>query len=115
MSVKHVKNYYDNVVKDYIEMKHTLEEMENLISSNSDMNLSNINNIREMVNKMKENYMRISYIIYLLNMPNKKEKKKKYIKQYKDKINQLPEEHTLTGVLKENNESLENIKNILNN
>ena len=113
MSVKHVKQYYDTVVSDYMEMKKTLESMKDLLNANQSINLPNIEQVRDMVNKLKENYMRISYIIYLLNMPNKKEKKKSYVKQHKNKIDKIPPKHTLDGVNKENQENLANIKNFL--
>lgn len=115
MSVKHIKEYYDNVVKDYMDMKHALDEMDDMLKNNPEMQLPNVENIKQMVSKLKENYMRISYIIYLLNMPNKKEKKKKYIKQYENKINKIPKEHTLEGVNEENKECIDNVSRCLKN
>ena len=67
--------------------------MEDKINNKKYVNLSEAGELlgvsRQMVSKLKENYMRISYIIYLLNMPNKKEKKKSYTKQYENKINKI--------------------------
>ena len=115
MSVKHIKEYYDKVVTDYMDMKYTLEEMNDMLKNNPELQLPNVENIRQMVSKLKENYMRISYIIYLLNMPNKKEKKKKYIRQYENKVNKIPKEHTLEGVINENKECVDNVKECVKN
>lgn len=114
MSVKHVKNYYDTVVQDYMEMREVLKEMEHMMSENSATEASqNIDAIKANVEKLKENYMRISYIIYLLNMPNKKEKKRKYIREKENELNKIPKEHTLDAVIQEDKESLENVKEFL--
>ena len=77
MSVKHIKDYYDSITADYINMKNTLEEMQRCVNEESSAAaMANIDNIKNMVSKMKENYMRISYIMYLLNMPKKRKEEK---------------------------------------
>lgn len=114
MSVKHVKEYYDKVASDYVMMKKTLEELEKTaqISPNENLN-QNIINIKQAVDKLKENYMRISYIVFLLNMPNKKEKRKNYENYEKKKLNKIPEEHRLDAILQEDKESIDTIKSLM--
>lgn len=114
MSVKHVKDYYDHVTKDYMEMREVLKEMENINSEEAGSSINNnIEFIKQNVETLKENYMRISYIIYLLNKPNKKEKQRKYIKEKEKVLNNIPYEDTLLGILGENKESIDNIKDFL--
>ena len=107
MSVKHVKDYYLKVTNDYHLMKETLDELEKCMTEESAADaVKNIDVIKQQVNALKENYMRIAYIVYLLDMPNKKEKQKKYMRQNQTKIKTMPEKDTLDGVRKENEEIL---------
>lgn len=72
MSKKHVEEYYDQICQDYhdmIEALHDLEEeaMQGLISP------QRVEETKEVIKPLKDNYMRISYIMYLLNKPSKLE------------------------------------------
>ena len=80
MSIKDVREYYDQITADYTEMIKTLKEMEELAAQEV-VNPDKVEELRKAVEPIKNNYMRISYIIFLLNMPNKKEKKERYKKQ----------------------------------
>ena len=115
MSVKHVKDYYLKVTNDYHEMNKILEELENCLTENQAAQATkNIEMIRQQVAQLKENYLRLSYIMFLLNLPNKKEKQKKYTKQERKRIEEIPKEHRMMGVLKENKEILTFLSNIKN-
>lgn len=116
MSIKHVKEYYLKVANDYITMNRTLEEMEKCISdSNSTVAVQNINIIKQQVAQLKENYLRISYIMFLLNEPNRPQKQSRYKQREVKKLNAIPKEHTLEGVLKENKKILNNLQTLINN
>ena len=80
MSIKDVREYYDQITADYTEMIEALKEMEELAAQEV-VNPDKVEELRKAVEPIKNNYMRISYIIFLLNMPNKKEKKERYKKQ----------------------------------
>ena len=115
MSVKHVKDYYIKVANDYHQMKLTLDELEKCVSEDTASALvKNIDVIRQQVNTLKENYMRIAYIVFLLNQPNKKEKQKRYRQQQQKMLKNIPEKDTYEGVLKENQSILRMLKNLEN-
>ena len=99
MSVKHVKDYYNTMTKDYIDAKETLEKMKNEITDESASEyIKRVDEFKSYFYKIEENYKRISYIIYLLDMPNKKEKKRKYEKMNSKKVT----DRTLEKVHEEN-------------
>lgn len=113
MSVKHVKDYYLKITNDYHMMNETLKEMEKAITDdNLEIAKQNIPMIKQQVAQLKENYLRISYIMFLLNMPNKKEKRAKYVKREHKKIDDIPKEHQLIGVLREDKQILDNLMSL---
>lgn len=113
MSIKHVKDYYLKVTNDYHMMNQTLEEMEKAISdSNLEIATQNLPMIKQQVAQLKENYLRISYIMFLLNMPNRKEKQLRYVQREKKKLDNIPEEHRLLGVLRENKTIINDIASV---
>ena len=115
MSVKHIKDYYLKVTNDYYEMTKILEELEKCVTENQATQATkNIEMIRQQVSQLKENYLRLSYIMFLLNLPNKKEKQKKYTKQERKRVEAIPKEHRMMGVLKENKDILGFLNNIKN-
>ena len=109
MSVKHVKEYYNKICEDYHDMLETLREMEEEASKNI-VPPEVIENLKNLVKPMKDNYERWSYMVYLLNMPNKKEKIRKYEKQFENIERKLRENNDLTALHKENEEAIEEVK-----
>lgn len=113
MSVKHVKDYYLKITNDYHMMNETLKEMEKAITDdNLEIAKQNIPMIKQQVAQLKENYLRISYIMFLLNLPNKKEKRARYVKREHKKIDDIPKEHQLIGVLREDKQILDNLMSL---
>ena len=110
MSVKHVREYYERMVSDYVEMKNILEEMEKMSESNASVALQNIDNIREQVKVLEANYKRLAYVIFLLNQPNKESKKQRYVNSEKKKLSNISEIHRKEAVEKENKQVLEGLK-----
>lgn len=114
MSVKHIREYYSTIATQYLVMKDTLKQLEESAKEDEEVAknmLQNITNIRQQVNLLKSNYDRISYLIYLLDMPNKKEKKKKYRNRIKLNIDT---KDTAESVKQENDDIINNIKNMAN-
>ena len=96
-------------------MNKTLEELEKCLTEDqASQAIKNIDIIRQQVAQLKENYLRLSYVIFLLNMPNKKEKQRKYVKQERKRVEAIPKEDRMMGVLKENKDILNLLKNIKN-
>ena len=110
MSVKHVREYYERMVSDYVEMKNILEEMEKMSESNASVALQNIDSIREQVKVLEANYKRLAYVIFLLNQPNKESKKQRYVNSEKKKLSNISEIHRKEAVEKENKQVLEGLK-----
>lgn len=113
MAVKHVREYYERMTSDYVEMKKVLEELEKTSEENAGKALSNIDSIREQVKLLESNYKRLSYIIFLLNQPNREKKKSKYYKSESKKLDNIPIEHRKEGVINENSNIIENLKSFI--
>ena len=110
MAIKHVREYYERMVSDYVEMKRVLEEMEKLSEEKASVAIDNIEQIREQVKVLEANYNRLSYIMFLLNQPNKEKKKLKYFKQEKKKLDKIPINDRKEAVIDENTKVLETLK-----
>jgi len=79
MSRRDVEEYYNLITNDYKEMVNTLKEMEELAAQDI-VNPDKVDEVRRMVEPLKNNYQRISYIMFLLNQPNRKKKVERYVK-----------------------------------
>jgi len=75
MSKKHVEDYFNQICDDYHELVSTLNELQEQCETTV-VPPEKIENLKHIIEPIKDNYERISYIMFLLNMPNKKEKKK---------------------------------------
>lgn len=114
MSVKHVKEYFNKISNDYLEMIEVLHELEDAVSQNI-VSQEKLDETTKSVEKLKENYMRWSYMMYLLNQPNKKDKKKVYEKRMEKFLNNIPKKDRIENVLSENKEVIKNFRNKINN
>ena len=103
MSKKDVDAYYKQMCLDYGELVENLKEMETLVSKEL-ISPDRIDELKKVIEPIKNNYMRISYIMYLLDMPNRKEKKKKYMKAKNQDAT-----YSLESIHKENTKILERL------
>lgn len=110
MAVKHIIDYYDKVCSDYTEMLNTLNDMEDAFNQNM-VSEEQLNQVKKMIEPIKQNYMTLSWIIYLLNQPTRKEKEKGYERRMKKFTSQLDSNRNMSGVLKENKETIFTLKN----
>lgn len=110
MAVKDVREYYERMTSDYMEMKRVLAEMETLSEDKAGQALSNLDSIREQVRLLESNYKRLSYVMFLLNQPTKKSKQDRYRKSEKKKLDVIPEKDRQDGVIAENSEVINNLK-----
>lgn len=110
MAIKDVKIYYYNVLSQYLEMKADLKDFEQALADGH-ITEDKLEEVRQDVAQIKDNYDRLSFILYLLAMPNRKSKKEKYIKtsnileSYFEKTG-----HNMDAVLKENEDVLKHLK-----
>ena len=108
MSKKHVEEYYEVISNQYIEMLNSLKDMENECIKGL-LDPDKLEQIKKLIEPLKENYMRISYIMFLLNKPNRKAKEKRYEQQNKKLLNNFSKKDTLENIKKENKEIIEQI------
>ena len=102
MSVKHIKEYYQQVCDDYSEMLENIKDFEEELKT-SVVEPERLDKLKSIIKPLKENWERLNYIIFLLNKPNNKKRAVKYNKLIKDKG---------VNCLLENKEVLKNLKNI---
>lgn len=110
MAVKHVRDYYERMVSDYVEMKHVLEEMEKLSEDKASIALSNLDQIKEQVKILEANYKRLAYVMFLLDQPNRQSKKQRYLNREKKKLDNIPKKDREEAVIEENSRILETLK-----
>ena len=73
MAKRHVVRYFIELENEYLEMQNTLNELQKLAQEGK-VEESSFLEVKEEVEKIKQNYDRVAYIIYLLNKPNRKDK-----------------------------------------
>lgn len=80
MAIKHLEEYYKKVCDDYTEMLQTLTDMEEAFNNNL-VSDEQMNQLKQMIEPLKNNYMTLSWVMYLLYQPARKEKFSKYDRQ----------------------------------
>ena len=85
MALRDVKEYYFKMLGQYFEMKADLADFEQALKDGF-ITEEQMQAAIDDVDRVKQNYERLSYIMYLLNLPNRKSKQEKYkkIAQYYD-------------------------------
>lgn len=113
MSKKHVEEYYAKMFSDYCEMKSVLEDLQSSLTEETALAYKpQITDIKNKVKLLEANYKRLSYIMFLLNMPNKKKKEKNYIRSEHRKLDVIPDKDRKESVEKENENILNDLKNL---
>lgn len=77
MALRDVKDYYFKMLAQYLEMKADMADFEQALKDGF-ITEDQLQAAIEEVDKVKQNYERLSYIMYLLDLPNKKSKKGKH-------------------------------------
>lgn len=108
MSKRHVDEYFNTIANQYHEMLQALHEIEEECSKGL-MDPDRLEQIKTLIEPLKENYMRISYIMFLLNKPNREKKVKKYEEQNKRLLSKIPKEDRLESIKAENQKTIDNI------
>lgn len=109
MSLKHVKEYFVDVEKQYTEMLRTLKEIDPLLKQGL-VPQEMYENVQSDVLRLKDNYERVAYIMFLFNQPNKKSRR--INKRDKSWINRLQHSSKET-IIKENDDVLKHFKELL--
>lgn len=109
MAYKHIKEYYDKICEQYLEMKDEIRDFE-IEAQNNIMEPERLDMIKEQIKPLMDNYERWSYMMYLLNLPVKKSKQKSYQERNKKFINNLNKNNSLQNVLEENKQAINKMK-----
>ncbi len=109
MAYKHIKEYYDKICEQYLEMKDEIRDFE-IEAQNNIMEPERLDMIKEQIKPLMDNYERWSYMMYLLNLPVKKSKQKSYQERNKKFINNLNKNNSLQSVLEENKQVINKMR-----
>lgn len=109
MAVKHVKEYYETMCKQYHELNEELREFEELCDKEL-VSPERLENMKAIVEPLKNNYQTLSYIMFLLNKPNRKQKQKKYERVNRQLLGAIEHRNTEQGKIEENNKVLKDLK-----
>ena len=110
MAKKDVDEYYQKVCADYSEMLQTLTDMEDAFNQNM-VSEEQLNQVKEMIVPLKNNYMTLSWIVFLLNKPARKEKAESYDRMMAKFKSDKDINRNMENVLSEDKTVLENLKN----
>lgn len=109
MAVRDVKEYYDKVCDQYVEMLDNLKEMQEAYELGN-ISQEQFENLKKIIEPLKSNYERISWIMYLLNIPQRKKKIKKWKKQNDVAMTKCEKENSIEATLDENSKALSQMK-----
>ena len=109
MSVKAVKEYYDQVCNQYAEMLENLRDLEQSLADGM-IEPERITRLEEQIRPLRDNYERWSYMMFLLNQPERKQKHAGYAKRNKKLISSLSYSNSIDATLNENKNVIENIR-----
>ena len=110
MSVKAVKDYYNQIVAQYTEMANDIKDFEKEVAQGI-VEPELIERLQRQIEPIKQNYMTLSYIMFLLNQPQKKEKQARYAKQNKQLL-EISKGRQRADLVAENNKALQSLKNL---
>ena len=79
MALVDVKSYYYKMLAQYLEMKADLADFEQALQDGF-ITEDQVVEAKEEVNKLEENYHRLTYIMYLLEMTKRPSRRKKFEK-----------------------------------
>lgn len=109
MAKKDIEEYYQQVCKDYTEMLSTLTDMEDAFNKNM-VSEEQLNQVKKMIEPLKNNYMTLSWVMYLLYKPQRKEKANIFDKQMTKFKSNKDINRNKENVLAENQEVLKKIR-----
>lgn len=108
MAIRHVRDYYNKVYKQYEAVLKNLEEFQKEAEQGL-VEPERLDALKKQIQPIIDNYMTLSYIIYLLDMPQRDSKKKKYIDMNSKKLDKIPKQFYSENILNKNNLVLEDL------
>lgn len=82
MAIKDIRDYYYTMLAQYLEEKQNLDDFAEGLKDGL-ITEEQMQEAVEVVEKLEENYHRLTYIMYLLGIPNRSNKKAAYRRQNK--------------------------------
>ena len=108
MAVKHVKEYYEQICNQYVQMNQELRDFQKEVE-NGLVEPERIDNLKKIIEPLKNNYMTISWIMYLLNQPQRPSKERAYERRNRKFLETLDNKFKKESILKENEDVINNI------
>ena len=108
MAVKHIKEYYEQVCNQYIQMNEELRDFQKEVEEGL-VEPERIENLKAIIEPLKNNYMTISWIMYLLNKPQRDSKEKSYERRNKKFIESIDKKFNKDSILKQNEEVIKSV------
>lgn len=112
MAKKHFDEYYNEVCQQYLDMNEAIKDMEKEFNDGL-ISPDKIDELKKVIEPLKNNYMTLSYVAFLLNKPTRKEKHKNYERQNQKLLKMIPKENTKIGIEDENKQVIENVKTLV--
>lgn len=113
MGLKAVKKYYLECQEQYLEMLKDAKDFDDAIKQGL-IDQSQFDQAQTLLNRVKENYERLSFIMYLFSQPNRSSKVAKFNNQNKN-LNNYFEGSSASSqyVMKENDDVLKEFKKLM--
>ena len=108
MAVKHIKEYYDQVCEHYHLLNEELKDFQKEVE-NGLVAPERIDNLKAIIEPVKNNYMTLSWIMYLLNQPQRDSKEREYQRRNKKFIESLDKNFDKASILKQNEDVIKKI------
>ena len=108
MAVKHIKEYYEHVCNQYSQMTEELKEFQKEVEDGL-VEPERLDNLKAVIEPLKNNYMTLSWIMYLLNKPQRDSKERPYQRRNKKFIESLDKRFNKDGIIEENDAVIKKI------
>ena len=108
MAKKDFDEYYNSILKQYLDLKKTLNDMSEEVENNL-LEPERLEGIKNLIKPIKESCQTVTYIKYLLDKPSRKSKINKY-NQRSHKLLKQSEGYTQKDIMNKNDEILKGLK-----
>jgi len=108
MAVKHIKEYYEKVCTQYIQMNEELKDFQKEVE-NGIVEPERIENLKKIIEPLKNNYMTLSWVMFLLNKPTRESKRGGYEKRMTKFTSKLDTSFNDQGIITQNEKVLDEL------
>lgn len=108
MARKHFDEYYNQICNQYFQLQEVLQDLSNEVS-NGLVEPERLEQLKNTIIPVENNYRTLGYIKYLLDKPNRKKKQPKYDNVNKKLLNQCSG-RTQKDLVEQNDSIIKNLK-----